>query len=179
MIGTLVFLLNWLQAAWFIKVRALTLRDFIDDTDMEEQGIADIVMDENSIAKQPRPGTSLQAPMSDSSSKMGLRPMTGKQRPLTGFIRPSTSSKAGTGSALEQAFQVCLSNLSSLRKCLTRGGTTRCVCRDTEPAQADLSVWLGAMCDLARKLCCREQMLSSIPNALTLRSMFADPRLQK
>lgn len=36
------------------KVRALTQKAYLDDTDMEEEGIAEILMDDNAMAKAPR-----------------------------------------------------------------------------------------------------------------------------
>ena len=42
------------QAVWFLKCRALTLRDWIDDTEMEEEGVGDLLLDENAVAATPR-----------------------------------------------------------------------------------------------------------------------------
>ena len=50
------------QAAWYIKARALTLEDWIDDTEIEEEGVADMLLDDNAVAQLPRPGTSLARP---------------------------------------------------------------------------------------------------------------------
>ena len=39
-----------LQAVWILKCRALTLRDWVDDTDtVEEEGVGDILLDDNVI----------------------------------------------------------------------------------------------------------------------------------
>lgn len=91
------------QQVWFMKCRGMTLKNYIDDTDLEEEGVADILMDENSMAKAPRPGTSLSRPLTKSGSSSGsinqsIRPMSGSNRPLTGFARPGTQSRLGTGS---------------------------------------------------------------------------------
>ena len=91
-------------------MRALTLKDMVDDTDMEEEGIADLLMDENAISQQPRPGTSLHqvnAEQRQAAAGAGLRPMAGKNRPLTGFVRPATSASAAAGgshASVESAF---------------------------------------------------------------------------
>eukprot|EP01083_Nonionella_stella_P197502 726073_1 len=86
------------QAAWYLKVRALIGKDYIDDTELEEEGIADILMNEDAVAKAPRPGTSLKRPMTGSGGtnapNQGMRPMTGLNRPITGFARPGTSSRS-------------------------------------------------------------------------------------
>jgi hypothetical protein len=51
------------QAVWYLKCRALTLKNWIDDTEIEEEGVAEMLMDDNAIAQCPRPGTSLARPM--------------------------------------------------------------------------------------------------------------------
>jgi len=35
------------QACWFLKCRALTCKQWIDDIEVDEEGVADILMDEN------------------------------------------------------------------------------------------------------------------------------------
>ena len=51
------------QAVWYLKCRALTLKNWIDDTEIEEEGVAELLLDDNAIAQCPRPGTSLNRPM--------------------------------------------------------------------------------------------------------------------
>jgi tetratricopeptide repeat protein 8 len=55
------------QAVWYLKCRALTLKNWIDDTEIEEEGVAEVLMDDNAIAQCPRPGTSLARPMTSVS----------------------------------------------------------------------------------------------------------------
>ena len=43
-------------------MRALTLQIYVDDIEAEEEGIADIVLDNPAVATVPRPGTSLRNP---------------------------------------------------------------------------------------------------------------------
>uniref|UniRef100_A0A7S3G6M4 Tetratricopeptide repeat protein 8 n=1 Tax=Palpitomonas bilix TaxID=652834 RepID=A0A7S3G6M4_9EUKA len=90
------------QAVWYLKTRALTQKTYIDDIDMEEEGIADILLDENEVSKVPRPGTSLRTPLKsrggDGSMNPGVRPMSGAGRPTSGFVRPGTSSRPQTNS---------------------------------------------------------------------------------
>jgi tetratricopeptide repeat protein 8 len=87
----------------------LTASVYVDDRDLEEEGIADIVMDDNSLASLPRPGTSLARPMTGSNRgafNQGMRPVSSSGRPLTGFARPGTSSRPPTGQAsVEGAMQ--------------------------------------------------------------------------
>lgn len=68
------------QAVWYLKCRALTLKNWIDDTEIEEEGVADILLDENQVAQVPRPGTSLSRPMTSASGSVciGCAPMRGK-----------------------------------------------------------------------------------------------------
>lgn len=83
------------QAAWFLKCRALTSKQWIDDVEIDEEGIADILMDENAVAQAPRPGTSLNRPLTRADNGGGpsqvVRPVSASGRPLTGFARPGTN----------------------------------------------------------------------------------------
>ena len=99
------------KAMWFIKLRALTGKAFVDDMDMEEEGVAEILMDDNAMSKAPRPGTSLRRPMSSAGGmpggpNAGIRPMSSSGRPLSGFARPGTQSRgASSGGRAEDAFK--------------------------------------------------------------------------
>jgi tetratricopeptide repeat protein 8 len=42
------------KAVWYLKCRALTEKIWIDDTEMEDEGIAELLLDENAIAQLPR-----------------------------------------------------------------------------------------------------------------------------
>ena len=50
------------QAAWTLKTRALTEQVYVDEVDVDEEGLAELLMDDNSIAQVARPGTSLKVP---------------------------------------------------------------------------------------------------------------------
>ena len=54
------------QAAWLLKCKALTKKAWVDDLDIDEEGIADLLMDENAVTNAPRPGTSFSRPYSSS-----------------------------------------------------------------------------------------------------------------
>ncbi|EFC40610.1 hypothetical protein NAEGRDRAFT_80979 [Naegleria gruberi] len=90
------------MSMWYIKCRALTAKMWIDDTEMEDEGIADILLDETSVTTAPRPGTSLKRPHTNSSGKRSanpsVRPQTKDGRPITGFSRPGTNSGRNTAS---------------------------------------------------------------------------------
>lgn len=42
------------QAAWSLKTRALTEQVYLDEIDVDEEGIAEMLMDDNSIAQVTR-----------------------------------------------------------------------------------------------------------------------------
>mmetsp|Transcript_21676 Transcript_21676/g.35870 ORF Transcript_21676/g.35870 Transcript_21676/m.35870 type:complete len:504 (-) Transcript_21676:149-1660(-) len=97
------------QAVWYLKAKALTSKSWIDDTEVEDEGVAELLMDENNTAQLPRPGTSLNRPLTHASGSgvpnQGVRPVTNQGRPLTGFARPGTGTRPNTGSiSLESAF---------------------------------------------------------------------------
>jgi len=45
-----------------LKMHALTEQLYVDEVDIDEEGIAETLMDCNAIANVPRPGTSLKQP---------------------------------------------------------------------------------------------------------------------
>ncbi|EOA94965.1 Tetratricopeptide repeat protein 8, partial [Anas platyrhynchos] len=93
------------QAAWSLKTRALTEMVYVDEIDMDQEGIAEMMLDENAIAQVARPGTSLKVPgtSQDAGPSPAVRPVTQSGRPITGFVRPSTQS--GRPSTMEQAIK--------------------------------------------------------------------------
>ncbi|XP_061853884.1 tetratricopeptide repeat protein 8 isoform X1 [Colius striatus] len=93
------------QAAWNLKTRALTEMVYVDEIDIDEEGIAEMVLDENAIAQVARPGTSLKLPGTSQGGgpSPAVRPVTQSGRPITGFVRPSTQS--GRPSTMEQAIK--------------------------------------------------------------------------
>ncbi len=96
------------EAVWFLKARALTQNVFIDDLDIEEENVADILLDDSAMAKAPRPGTSLRRPLTGAQSGGGLlRPTSHSGRPVTGFARPGTQSGRGVsrGGDADAAFK--------------------------------------------------------------------------
>nr|XP_014999788.2 tetratricopeptide repeat protein 8 isoform X4 [Macaca mulatta] len=93
------------QAAWILKARALTEMVYIDEIDVDQEGIAEMMLDENAIAQVPRPGTSLKLPGTNQTGgpSQAVRPITQAGRPITGFLRPSTQS--GRPGTMEQAIR--------------------------------------------------------------------------
>ncbi|XP_054017907.1 tetratricopeptide repeat protein 8 [Dryobates pubescens] len=93
------------QAAWSLKTRALTEMVYVDEIEMDQEGIAEMMLDENAIAQVARPGTSLKLPGTSQGGgpSPAVRPVTQSGRPITGFVRPSTQS--GRPSTMEQAIR--------------------------------------------------------------------------
>uniref|UniRef100_A0A8C7F574 Tetratricopeptide repeat domain 8 n=1 Tax=Oncorhynchus kisutch TaxID=8019 RepID=A0A8C7F574_ONCKI len=93
------------QAAWSLKTRALTEMVYIDEVEVDQEGIAEMMLDESSIAQVARPGTSLRRPETSHGGgpTPAIRPITQSGRPITGFVRPSTQS--GRPGTMEQAIK--------------------------------------------------------------------------
>ena len=76
------------QSVWYLKCRALTLKNWIDDTEIEEEGVAEMLLDDNAIAQAPRPGTSLSRPMTGVCENAPLRifPVSCRRRMLSACL---------------------------------------------------------------------------------------------
>ena len=48
------YILIYKQAAWFLKTRALTEQVFVDEVEVDEEGIAEVLMDDTAIAQVAR-----------------------------------------------------------------------------------------------------------------------------
>lgn len=85
-------------------MKALTEQVYIDDIEAEEEGIAEVLMDNNTIAQVSRPGTSLRTPGPPVGvPTQGFRPRTQTGRPVSGVVRPATQS--GRPGTMEQALK--------------------------------------------------------------------------
>ncbi|KAM3855347.1 tetratricopeptide repeat protein 8 isoform 4-T4 [Vipera latastei] len=93
------------QAVWCLKMRALTEMVYVDEIEVDQEGIAEMMLDENAIAQVARPGTSLKTPGTGHGAgpSKAIRPVTQTGRPLTGFVRPGT--QAGRPGSIEQALK--------------------------------------------------------------------------
>ncbi|KAH9519653.1 Tetratricopeptide repeat protein 8 [Bulinus truncatus] len=93
------------QAAWHLKTRSLTNQVYVDEVEVDEEGIAEILMDDNVIANVARPGTSLRGPSvkENNGPSQGVRPTSQGGRPLSGYVRPGTQS--GRPGTMEQAIR--------------------------------------------------------------------------
>ena len=87
-------LILYYQAFWCLKMRCLTEQVYIDDLEADEEGIAESLMDEHSIATVARPGTSLRmATARPTQTSQAIRPVTASGRPLTGMLRTGHSGQ--------------------------------------------------------------------------------------
>ncbi|NXS09885.1 TTC8 protein, partial [Neodrepanis coruscans] len=113
------------QAAWSLKTRALTEMVYVDEIDMDQEGIAEMILDENAIAQVARPGTSLKLPGTSQGGgpSPAVRPVTQSGRPITGFVRPSTQS--GRPSTMEQAIRTPRTALTARPITSASGGYVR------------------------------------------------------
>ncbi|PAA46722.1 hypothetical protein BOX15_Mlig015055g1 [Macrostomum lignano] len=94
------------EAAWLLKMQALTEQVYVDDIENDEDGMAEGLLDDSAIASVARPGTSLRVATAGGGSgglQQAMRPSTQSGRPVTGFVRPGTQG-SGAGS-LEQALK--------------------------------------------------------------------------
>ena len=70
------------QAAWLLKCKALTKKSYVDDLEIEEEGVGDMLMgkqtysnyfsDDNAMTQAPRPGTSFSRPLSSAGQPGGI-----------------------------------------------------------------------------------------------------------
>lgn len=50
----MLYFIHAFQAAWILKARALTEMVYVDEIDVDQEGIAEMMLDENAIAQVPR-----------------------------------------------------------------------------------------------------------------------------
>ncbi|XP_055542257.1 tetratricopeptide repeat protein 8 isoform X2 [Wyeomyia smithii] len=93
------------QGPWELKMRSMTQRVYIDDIEADDD-VPEDILDTQTIATAPRPGTSIRTAALNNStitgkaSAAGTRPRTGTGRPITGISRPGTLSLQRPGSTL-------------------------------------------------------------------------------
>ncbi|OQR71248.1 tetratricopeptide repeat protein 8-like [Tropilaelaps mercedesae] len=97
------------QAAWVLKAMALTRMVYVDDLEIEEEGIAEALLDDNSIAQVPRPGTSLKTSCAAQGANPMMRPVTQSGRPITGMVRPGTQGAVGSIDAALKSTRTAMS----------------------------------------------------------------------
>ncbi|KAL2303932.1 hypothetical protein Nmel_009219, partial [Mimus melanotis] len=98
---------------------------YVDEIDMDQEGIAEMILDENAVAQVARPGTSLKLPGTGQGGgpSPAVRPVTQSGRPITGFVRPST--QGGRPSTMEQAIRTPRTALTARPITSASGGYIR------------------------------------------------------
>lgn len=111
------------QAVWFTKCRALTMKNWIDDLEIDEEGLADLLLDENTTATVPKPGTSMVSPFTQASGpSLSIRPVTRGGRPITGFARPGTQRPVTGSTNIEAALRVNTGKPGTANRPVTSAG---------------------------------------------------------
>jgi tetratricopeptide repeat protein 8 len=80
-------------------MRALTDQVYVDETEVADDGLADM-LDGNAFHQTPMPGTSMRQPTANANNGMNgpspaMRPTTMSGRPITGMLRLNTQSTQG------------------------------------------------------------------------------------
>lgn len=137
------------QAAWTTKCRAVIKQNYIDDIELDEEGVAEMLLDENALASVPRPGTSISTPSIRSSGSYDptIRPISSSGRPVTGFIRPSSSRpmSGSTNSDIRDALQS-----SSRRSGTSSGRPMTTLGREVRLGTASLNSTNGKLVDVEK-----------------------------
>lgn len=55
------------EAAWLLKCRTLTDQNALNELEIDDTGMADILLDEKGTSKFAKPGTSFQSPLTSIS----------------------------------------------------------------------------------------------------------------
>ncbi|KAK6640285.1 hypothetical protein RUM44_011971 [Polyplax serrata] len=98
---------RFLQAAWILKMRALTQSVYVDDIENEEDTMADEFLDDNIISETARAGTSLRNTKPESAS----RPKTEIGHLVTGVVR--TNLRSARTRTMEQGLKSARRNRSA------------------------------------------------------------------
>ena len=95
------------QAIWSLKTRALVEQVRVDFLEIFDDGIAEAVFAEDTVATSSRPGTSLlRVPgTARDGPSPAVRPVTQSGRPVSGILRPGSSSSARPGTSLDQSLR--------------------------------------------------------------------------
>lgn len=83
-------------AVQLLKTHAIRRKNYVDHLECDEETIGEIILDDHSITKTARPGTSLRVGTSAKGANPMIRPVTSSGRPLTGVVRPGTVQRQGT-----------------------------------------------------------------------------------
>lgn len=83
------------QAAIFYRCRSLSALNWSDGSELEMEGLADLMLDDNTISTMPRPGTSLVRPTAHKicgGLDHNMWPSSDQGCPSSGFTKPCSAS---------------------------------------------------------------------------------------
>ena len=110
------------ESFWYLKCRALTAIDWLDDIELLDDTLGDQLLDENAIAQMPRPGTSMNRPATGAVRTAAGGQVRGRTgRPASGFARPS-SSALRPGTSLERALGTAAGRRGTTARPVTSSG---------------------------------------------------------
>jgi hypothetical protein len=79
-------------AVQVLKTHAIRKKSYIDDLEIDDEGLGDKLLDEHKISNQIRPGTSIQRPGTQGVNQ-AIRPMSSAGRPISGVVRPNSRAQ--------------------------------------------------------------------------------------
>ncbi|EEC08732.1 hypothetical protein IscW_ISCW006012 [Ixodes scapularis] len=107
------------QAHW-LQLRALTQQAWLDELELDDEPLAQTLLDDHALAQTARPGTSLRAPGPTASA----RPLTREGRPVTGVRRRPQSRATTSGAGIERVLRTAAGGARTARVPSTLGVPT-------------------------------------------------------
>ncbi|XP_042144524.1 tetratricopeptide repeat protein 8 [Ixodes scapularis] len=98
------------QAHW-LQLRALTQQAWLDELELDDEPLAQTLLDDHALAQTARPGTSLRAPGPTASA----RPLTREGRPVTGVRRRPQSRATTSGAGIERVLRTAAGGARTAR----------------------------------------------------------------
>ncbi len=108
-------------AVQLLKTHAIRKKNSIDDLEFDEEGLGDIILNDNKLTSVARPGTSISRPGTGKSASPLVRPVSSSGRPISGVVRPQSNRRQGTASGSNQINRQT-ANRSTTARAVTSGG---------------------------------------------------------
>ncbi|CAN8000178.1 unnamed protein product, partial [Ixodes hexagonus] len=100
------------QAHW-LQLRALTQQAWLDELELDDEPLAQTLLDDHALAQTARPGTSLRAPGPGPTAS--ARPLTREGRPVTGMRRRPQSRATTSGMGIERVLRTAAGGARTAR----------------------------------------------------------------
>jgi tetratricopeptide repeat protein 8 len=106
-------------AVQLLKTHGIRRKNYVDDLELDEEGLGEMLLDDNKLSSMARPGTSLMRPGTSSKGISPMvRPISSSGRPLSGIVRPQSSNrKTGVNNLRQQT-----GNRVGTSRAITSGG---------------------------------------------------------